>query len=296
MTRAEKTAGKIKQWLHGAATVGKCLLRSGTPFDTPAEERHRPLIIMGNGPSLADVLSRNPRAIRESDLMAVNFAPNSNMFFDLKPQMLVLADPHFFDGSEKDQAVARLWNRLQNVTWPLTLYVPVARVADAKKLLGHEGKRETETATSIVIKPFNLTPAEGGKKLCHYLYDRGLAMPRPRNVLIPAIMIAMRERYRDIKLVGADHSWSRTLWVDDQNRVISIQPHFYPDSEKERSRVAKEYEGYHLHDIFHSLSIAFRSYFSIASYAEERGIRIINCTPGSFIDAFRRADIEQSGK
>ena len=116
-------------------------------------------------------------------------------------------------------------------------------------------------------------------------------MPRPRNVLIASIMVALREGYRDIAVVGADHTWSRDLWVDDRNRVISVQKHFYKDNEKEFERVAQEYAGYHLHDILNSLTIAFRSYHQIADYADKIGARIVNCTPGSFIDAFPRGEL-----
>lgn len=289
MFSAEKIVGKINSALQSGATLGKCLLRSRTPFAAPAADRSRPVIIMGNGPSLADLLSRNPRAIRECDLMAVNFAPNANMFFELRPGALVLADPHFFVATKTDAAVERLWQRLRSVCWPLVVYVPAKYSRKVAELLQPEAGLP---APEITVKQFNLTPAEGNQKIMHRLMDKGLAMPRPRNVLIPAIMIALRERYKDIRLVGADHSWSKSLWVDDSNRVVSVQPHFYPDTEKERSRVAKEYEGYHLYHIFNSLAIAFRSYFYIADYAHALGARITNCTPGSFIDAFPRGDIE----
>ena len=116
-------------------------------------------------------------------------------------------------------------------------------------------------------------------------------MPRPRNVLIASIMVALREGYRRIDLVGADHTWSRDIWVDDRNRVISVQKHFYEDNAKEFERVAQEYAGYHLHDILNSLTIAFRSYHQIAAYAASIGADIRNCTPGSFIDAFPRHEL-----
>ena len=116
-------------------------------------------------------------------------------------------------------------------------------------------------------------------------------MPRPRNVLIASIMIALREGYRDIYIVGADHTWSRDLWVDEKNRVISVQKHFYKDNDKEFERVAQEYAGYHLHDILNSLTIAFRSYHQISAYSAKIGAKITNCTPGSFIDAFPRSDL-----
>lgn len=223
--------------------------------------------------------------------MAVNFAPNSMEFFDLRPGYLVLADPHFFIGGAKDENVKHLWRAIRRVDWPMTLYLPATMRRHAVSMLGADLRPE------ISIKSFNLTPADGAGRVARWLYRRGWAMPRPRNVLIPALMLAMHEGYRDIRIVGADHSWSRSLWVDDRNRVISVQPHFYKDDDKEHDRVAAEYAGYHLHDILQSLTIAFRSYFDIKRYAASIGARITNCTPGSYIDAFPRgvlADMKQT--
>lgn len=94
-------------------------------------------------------------------------------------------------------------------------------------------------------------------------------------------------------MAGADHSWTRTLDVDDSNTVISIQPHFYEDNESEKKRVSHEYKGYRLHQILESLTIAFRSYFAVNDFAQSRGTKIINITPGSMIDAFPRLNLNK---
>ena len=41
-------------------------------------------------------------------------------------------------------------------------------------------------------------------------------------------------------------------------------------------------------EVLYSMYVAFRSYFVIRDYAERIGCKIINITPGSFIDAFER--------
>ncbi|MBD5290339.1 MAG: hypothetical protein HDS26_06615 [Bacteroides sp.] len=281
--KAEKGAGWCRRIGEGIASLGKVMLMSGKP-SAAGEPKDKPLVIMGNGPSLREALDYGRKILKQSDLLAVNFAPNSDEFFDFRPGQLVLADPHFFIGSATDENVARLWRRLGQVDWPLTLHVPAQRRLETLRLLG--------THPQIRVRYFNMTPVEGGRRLRHWLFRRGLGMPRPRNVLIPSLMIALREGYRDIRIVGADHSWSRTLWVDDMNRVISVQPHFYKEHPDEQERVAREYAGYHLHDIYQSLAIAFRSYFDIRDYAATLGARIVNATPGSFIDAFERGRLE----
>lgn len=66
--------------------------------------------------------------------------------------------------------------------------------------------------------------------------------------------------------------------MDEQNRVVSVQPHFYKDSKGEQTRVNTEYAGYHLHDILQSMVVAFRSYHQIQDYARRKGVEIYNVT------------------
>ncbi len=276
--------GKIKQIIDAVASYGKVLLLSKRP--SPAgSPKTESLIIMGNGPSLRETIAKHSDTLKKSKTLAVNFAANAETFFQLKPAIYVLADPHFFkmesDGKSADPNVMRLWDNIASVDWNMTLYLPCkAKIPESVIANRH-----------ITVKRYNLTPGEGLAAPVHWLYRNGLAMPRPRNVLIASIMIALREGYRDIDIVGADHTWSRDLWVDDKNRVISVQKHFYKDNDKEFERVAQEYAGYHLHDIMNSLTIAFRSYHQIKAYADKIGATITNCTPGSFIDAFPRSSL-----
>lgn len=276
--------GKIKEIVDVLATVGKVLLMSRKPSHAGSLKKER-IIIMGNGPSLRDTITNHLDILKNSNTLAVNFAANADTYGELKPNLYVLADPHFFrtetDGKSSDTNVVRLWDNIAATYWKMTLYVPCKAKLPETILKNN----------NITVKKYNLTPGEGLAGPVHWLYRKGLAMPRPRNVLIASIMIALREGYRDIDIVGADHTWSRDLWVDDRNRVISVQKHFYKDNDKEFERVAQEYSGYHLHDILNSLTIAFRSYHQIAAYAAKIGAKITNCTPGSFIDAFPRSSL-----
>lgn len=280
MTTLERISRTASLAAQSAASLAKAALLSRKTDAPPATPPQRGLVVLGNGPSLRQTIDRHGDLLRCHDLMAVNFAALTDDFTTLRPTLYVLADPHFFDATGTDRRVDELWRRLRDTDWPMTLFVPARRRRQAAGLLGDDSHVSTRT--------FNLTPAEGFRPLRHFLYRRGIAMPRPRNVLIVALMTALRLRYRSILVAGADHSWSRTLWVDDDNCVVSVQPHFYPDKDDELKRVRSEYAGYHLHDIYTSLAIAFRSYFDIAGYARTLGAEIVNITPGSFIDAFPR--------
>lgn len=263
-------------------SIAKMMLKSRRRAVAQSAEAGDRLIVLGNGPSLndtiatygADVLQRNPT-------MAVNFAANAAVFVVLQPRYYILADPVFFEGDDNEN-VRILWQSLaDNVTWPMTLFVPMERLSRVRL---HN--------PLIEVRGFNFVGLEGASWLIHKAFDCGLGMPRPRNVLIPAIMTGMLMGYREIYICGADHSWTRTLGVDGQNRLVTVQPHFYKDGEDEARRIEQVYRDIHMHDILLSFHIAFKSYFAIERYARSRDVDIYNATPGSFIDAFRRRSLE----
>ena len=275
---------KIQQLLSDIAASAGSLVkvavmsRGASGKSKPREGRG--LVIMGNGPSLRKTIDEDSEWLLSHDLLAVNFAANTPDFFNLRPQYYVLADGHFFSGHTTDPNVRKLWEALGRVSWEMTLWVSSKTLHLAKALVMGNPR--------IRLKTFNMTPIEGLRFVSHALIDAGLGMPRPRNVLIPSIMVGIREGYRRIYLCGADHTWTQTLSVDDENFVVSVQPHFYKDNDKEHARVREAYAGLRLHDVLGSMTIAFRIYWQIADYARRRGVEIINATPGSMIDAFPR--------
>lgn len=277
LEKIQKSLGKMVA--SAGSLVKVAVMSKGASYASKPKEG-RGIVIMGNGPSLRQTIDNDSEWLLSHDLMAVNFAANTPDFFNLRPGYYVLADGHFFSGTQTDPNVAKLWDAFGRISWPITLWVPSKTLHLAKALTLHND--------NITLKTFNLTPLEGNKALVHRLMDAGLGMPRPRNVMIPAIMAAIREGFKKIWLCGADHTWTRTLSVDDENFVVSIQPHFYEDNDKEHERVRSTYAGLHLHDVLGSMTVAFKSYWDIADYARARGIEIINATPGSMIDAFPR--------
>lgn len=242
----------------------------------------KPLIIMANGPSLNDTIAAHADTLRRADTMSVNFAPLAPVYAELRPAYHVLADPLFF-GVEQHDNVPRLYDALSRVDWPLTLLVP------------HKYRHALPAAVTdnpnIGIETFNFVGVEGFAWFERFAYSHRTAMPRPRNVLIVAIMCGIWLGYENICLTGADHSWMQTISVDDNNNVISVQPHFYSEKADEQRRVDTLYRGYRLHRIIYSFYVAFSGYHRIRRFADSRGVNIINATPHSFIDAFDRAPL-----
>ncbi len=240
----------------------------------------RQLVILGNGPSLSKNLKEDMTILKETDTMAVNFAANAPAYTELEPKYYVLADPHFFNATE-DANVVLLMNNLARTTWHMTLFVPAG--ANLPSSILSNGY--------VSVIRFAMTGFESFSALENIAFSHGWGMPRPRNVLIPSIMLGLRLGYKDIYIIGADHTWTTTLSVDEENHVVSVQPHFYSDDEEEKKRVTSTYRNVKLHEILESFSIAFKSYHRIKKYADHIGAHIYNSTPGSFIDAFERKQL-----
>ncbi len=276
------TLGKIGATLKGAA---KTVLLSRVSGAGRRKHRGGRIFILGNGPSLREALENFSQELAGEPCMAVNFALNSPEITALCPAYYILADPHFFRAEGSDANVDRLWENLRGVCWKMRLYVPAKYASIARGRLG--------SGTQVGVQAFNAVGVEGFGSWTRMIYDLGLGMPRPRNVLIPSLMLAIREGFDEIVVLGADHSWMKTLGVTADNEVVSIQPHFYAEDSREEARVRHEYRGYRLHEIVESFAVAFKAYHQIAAYAGPMGIRIVNATPGSFIDAFPRTTLEE---
>ena len=276
MSKGDKAAGGVARLGSSVKSLVKMALQSRRCGVKAVAREDEALVVMGNGPSLRQTIDTERDELKRHRLLAVNFAANAPEFDELRPDFYVLSDPVFFRDMDNEN-VKLLWRNLGSVTdWDMTLLVPADAVVPV------------ELPATVRVERFNAVGVEGFAGLERWAFRKGLGMPRPRNVLIPSIMMGMALGFKRIYVVGADHSWSRTLEVTDENVVVSVQPHFYEDNAAEHARVASVYKDVRLHEIMYSFYVAFKSYFAIRSYADACGVRIFNSTPGSFIDAFER--------
>lgn len=248
---------------------GKC---QGIP------QRGEDLVILGNGPSLKPFLSQKKEFYQDKALLCVNYAAMADSFQEIQPGYYMLVDPaFFFNPGDRDKLFPVL---NEKVTWPMHLFVSAqARKEDSwKKLI--------ESNEHIQIHYISIAPIEGYKWFCHLAYRKGWGMPRPRNVLIPSIMTALRMDFKRIFLAGADHSWIKEIWVDEDNTVIEDLQHFYDKKGSVRSTIHHP-----LHELLFSMYVAFKSYHVIREYSQSIHKDIFNITEGSFIDAFDRKKV-----
>ncbi len=284
---------KIQRCLHGAGSTLEGLAKIALwsrPASALPEGLKNPdeLVIIANGPSLARTVADHKHFLADKTLMAVNFCATSPMFADLKPELYIIADPLFWLVEEK---CTRLFGSMAAATtWPMHLFMPVKARGKA------DWQQIIQSNSNITVHWYNTTPLEGFEAFTDFTYSHGLGMPRPHNVLIPAIATALRMPFRTIYLAGADHSWLPEIRVTDSNEVLMHQKHFYDKNTSHADTVKREdLSEARLHIILYHMHVAFKAYHILERYARKMGKRIINITPGSYIDAFERMHIPAGG-
>lgn len=267
----------------------------------PLAKPHENAVLLGNGPSLKDFLNNHQDFIKNKALFCVNYFVRTAEFEWVKPQYYVLVAPDFWQKEEKagwKEERYRIFEALAERThWEMVLFVPTL----AKKY--EEWKRTIKKNRNIKIYYVNITPIEGFSFLNHFYFKQWWGMPRPHNVLVATLCIALNMRFSEIYIAGADHSWMREIVVGDDNRVFLSQKHFYdsqlnadahyqnkPDAKPMYIGTTKKERK--LHEIIHKFYYSFRSYWELEDYAKHVGAKVFNITEGSYIDAFERLKLK----
>ncbi|HPM12895.1 MAG TPA: hypothetical protein PK734_05335 [Bacteroidales bacterium] len=255
----------------------------------PKLKLHNSCVILGNGPSLANSLQQHEQFVRATDACAVNMFANTPWFTIIQPRFYVILAPELWQDNAPEhmkQEQTTLFSNIAKVTWDVYVYAP----SFAKK--STYWKQFLLSNTHISMVWFNATPIEGFTWFKHMCFNTGIGMPRPHNILTPALMMAIRQKYNEVYILGADHSWLTELYVADTNDVYLTQKHFYDEQTAQAKHMyTTSYEKRKLHEILHKFMCAFSSYFEIQAYARTNGVKIWNATPGSFIDAFDRCKL-----
>ena len=114
-------------------------------------------------------------------------------------------------------------------------------------------------------------------------------MPRPHNILLPSITIAVNLKYRNIYLWGAENNQFLEMTVDNDNNALIAQRHFYDHPSVQAKTMLKAgTDKRRVHEILHKFMLSFKGYITLRDYADFMNVKIINQTPGSMIDAFDR--------
>lgn len=238
------------------------------------------LKILGNGKSLNENEFSHDSC---TEYMVVNRHVLSDTYGEIRPLYYVLADPFFFTNSAGQDILQKINDQ---TSWKMYLFVPYG-------IKTKKHAQEIITNPNIVLQYYNAFGCTKPKQWAYFLYNHRLAMPSVQNVLAACIMLGIYMRFSRIELYGVEHSWTKFLFVGEDNQVYLENPHFFDKDKKIEARPMKDIQlmdEYPLYMALENYAQMFKSYWEIKRYLSHSKlpIDIINKTKGSFIDAFRR--------
>lgn len=244
------------------------------------------VVILGNGPSLAEDL---PRLIAQGghatkDVMAVNYFALDERFTTVQPAYYVLSDPMFFRDSAYRDRVAELYRVLnERVTWPMNLYVQYYNPErfDYRAALPNP---------NIRIVKFHTQVYSGFRSVEFWLFRHGLGSANFGTVVQVCEYVALLLGYKTLELYGVDHTLLDGLCVDDENRLCRADGHYYDDAPAAPKPIFQKvpHRPYTMAVYLAEVAELFRGHEVLRDYARSLGARIINRTRGSLIDAYER--------
>ena len=172
------------------------------------------------------ILEENIDKLKDYDFCAVNLSVNTELFFILKPKMLVMVDMIFWKQPELDK-IKKAWNNIQRINWDIQVFLPYDFPNSMKNTF------EKNKYVKVCRYANNCWDPEThrAKQLKMWLYKKGLVSPNGTNVSIAAIYTSILNGYKEINLLGVEHSWMRDIKVNEKNEVILIDRHYYGDTE-----------------------------------------------------------------
>ncbi|MBN8825811.1 MULTISPECIES: hypothetical protein [unclassified Spirosoma] len=294
----ETVFNSVSQFLNALFASLVSLLKVAMRFQhaTRLPARQRPVCsVLGNGPSLNESLAEQFDFIKQTEIVCVNNFAHADIFTRLQPQDYIISDPNYFvfteQTTDRDDIRQTLTVFRERVNWPMTLYVP--HFAKGSYLL----KTIEQSNPAISVVYFNYTVVRGFQRLVHWLYARGLGMPQAQTVIIAALALMINRKFERIYLFGADTSWHEQIRLNDQNQLLIKQIHFY-DKPKDVTHQpvysdAQRQRTFSMASQFLSLHKVFRGYEVLRDYADDQGVKIINASAKSYIDAFEREKLPQ---
>lgn len=243
-------------------------LKERLPLQKPKD---RPLSILLNGPSLKKSLQYLERD--KTDVCMVNYAVSTELYEQMKPEFICLADPVFFIMNRK---IYNYYKRIKEVNPEQIIYYPSYAKINSLKKEKLQFKRVYTTDSLYDVDKYSLT-----------LLEKNLMAPFFINVAILALYVGIQLGYKKIYLHGADINDFKNLVINEDLRVEILDSHYYGD----RMLVL---EG-NMDMLMRCTQKEFSQFYILKQYANAKNVKIINMSNESMLDCFERFKFYNGG-
>lgn len=216
------------------------------------EKKHNSCYVLGTGPSLKTI----DLSKIDGDTIATNMFYQYDDSSKLNPDFYILVDEDYYIGDAK-KYVPEIFQKYPNSTF----------------LLNGLYRKEIESIVPNNLK-VNYVYLWNGAMNSRKRIDCTKILPAMNNVVNIAISVGIFMKYDRIILLGCDFS----------SFAATKKVHCYNDEEAHRN-MTLAYELY-------NYSLVAEAHLQLDKYAKMNGIKILNATKGSLIDAYERIPSE----
>lgn len=252
------------------------------------ERKSDRLYVLANGPSLKKDLEKYGEEMMSYDRLVVNFMGTTEVYQKVRPTCYVIVDPLFFVPREGlPEASRKNVEALQDVfmnktSWPMTIVVPDhGRGSVLLKAVEANANIKVLYVSNLVPVPEDIVDFKG--------WAQNRYAPPCQNVVNTALYLGIVWRYPQIMLLGADTSFHAMTHVEQEtNRLYQLDEHFYGVTKRymyqdPECTIPQTMSGFLPHVLR-----CFRWYDKLREFADWAGVKIINASSFSWIDAFER--------
>ena len=229
--------------------------------------------VVASGPSIKKSLENTDNS---DEFYMMNGLASTDYMQKYMVSTFFLFDPIFFDIPLVNENAKAVWDDLNNhVSWDMKLIVPNRFEKVAFQMLENSrirllGVRDTGILTE-------------NPKIDFFFYRHNLGIPPVGTVAMYAVYWAIQCGAKTIYLHGVDYSYE--FEVDSENRIWQLYQ--YADGRKVRNEM-KKYENGKLWKLYETLASEFKVFKWIDLYAKSRNIEILNASPTSKVDAYKK--------
>jgi len=245
--------------------------------------------VFGNGPSLGKDIEDKISYLSDQAVFVVNHFSQSNLYETLKPTYYVIADEAFWESENltNEDIKLKIKNTLISIkdktTWPLIFLTPVDAL---RKFTNYFSSN-----SNIRVIDYNKISAEGFNFFKNWSYKHNLAAPSAQTVLNAAIFNAISIGFKEINILGADHSWHKNFFLRNDNVLCIIDDHFYDKDNPPLVPLIGPNIGDKppkVHEELYTVAKALEIHHQINNYAKSVKVNIFNRSSITFVDAYER--------
>ena len=232
--------------------------------------KKKSLSIVVNGPSV----NRTIKYLKpgQTDVMMVNNAPMTPLYKELCPKYVCFSDSEFLEENKRNFSIR---TELIKTADKITVFLP-----------SYFSKQTFFPADKLNIKyVFSLFGTATRYNFYSYkLMEKNFLAPAYNNVVIMCLYVGIQLGYKKIYLYGADENFLKQITVDQRNRVMRENIHYYGSEmmwENKKHGADMEIMTYMMYRIFNGLK-------RLKKYAAKQNVRIINMSDDSWVDCFPR--------